>query len=282
MRLEAPLRPSALIRSWVLAFPVAVCVGALFVVQDVLSRGGFQSGTQPSVFIAQHLLPWLVWALLAPAVVMLLRAVPVIAGNVVRPILFHLAIAGLVAGVKLLLSAPLTALFIWTPLGVPFNEGLQWLLQNRMAPNILMYWLFVAAFTAVRHFPGHAGPMLPEETSTVERLPVTEGHRTFFIRTSAIEYIRAEDNYLMVYVGAEAHRIRGTLSALALKLPSPQFVRVHRSCIVNVDRIREIQPWYRGEHVILLDSGGKVMTSRSYRDSVRRLMQVAYGGHFRP
>jgi len=269
-----PLRPSQLLRPWLLAFPFALGLGVLFIIQDLLLRGGFHNGTPISVSVAQRVLPWLVWAVLAPAIVVLLRAVPVIPGSVVRPILFHIGIAGFVAAGKLLISAPLSAFFIWTPVGVPFSDGLRWLLQNRIAPNVLIYWLFVAVYTAAKHFRGSSDPKPLEDPSTVDRIPVTEGHRTFFVRICDIEYVRAEDNYLSVYVGSEAHRIRGTLSALALRLPSPQFMRVHRSYLVNVERIREIQPWYRGEHVILLESGGKVTTSRTYRESVRRLMQI--------
>ena len=63
------------------------------------------------------------------------------------------------------------------------------------------------------------------------------------------------------------------MSSLELRLEPHRFIRVHRSAIVNRSRIREMQPWFQGEYVLILRDGTKVTTGRSYREAVQRLVR---------
>ena len=67
--------------------------------------------------------------------------------------------------------------------------------------------------------------------------------------------------------------IRETMTDVEARLPAGLFVRVHRSAIINVDRVREIQPWFKGDYVVLMDDGTKIHTGRTYREKVQALMQ---------
>ena len=84
--------------------------------------------------------------------------------------------------------------------------------------------------------------------------------RVLFIRTADIDWCEAMDNHLRLHVGKETYVIRETLTNLEQRLPTGSFLRVHRSSLVNVDRIREIQPWFGGDYVLILTDGTKVTT----------------------
>src|SRR5205814_6616545 len=100
---------------------------------------------------------------------------------------------------------------------------------------------------------------------TLERLAVAENGRILFVKTSEIDWIEADGNYARLHAGARKYQIRGTLSNLERKLNPRHFLRIHRSTIVNVHRIKEIHPWFHGYHVVLLENGQELRMSR-YQD----------------
>jgi two-component system LytT family response regulator len=104
-----------------------------------------------------------------------------------------------------------------------------------------------------------------------ERLPVTQNGRIIFVRTLDIEWIEAEGNYALLHAGSREHAVRETLTSLQRKLNPRDFLRIHRSAIVNVHRIREIQPWFHGYHLIMLENGKELRMSRYQRDVAERL-----------
>lgn len=105
----------------------------------------------------------------------------------------------------------------------------------------------------------------------VERLPVAENGRIMFLNTQEIDWVEAEGNYARVHTRSREHSIRETLASLQCKLNPRDFVRIHRSAIVNVHRIREIQPWFHGYHVVVLENGKELRLSRYQREVADRL-----------
>ena len=105
-----------------------------------------------------------------------------------------------------------------------------------------------------------------DERRQLDRLPIRTGSNIHFVRTADIDWIEAAGNYARVYAGGEKHILRETMSTLERTLDPKQFARVHRSAIVNIDRIKEIQPWFKGEQVVILHDGTRVPLSRKYRD----------------
>jgi two-component system LytT family response regulator len=101
-----------------------------------------------------------------------------------------------------------------------------------------------------------------------ERLVVKSGGRVTFVRIEDIDWIEAAGNYVRLHVGTEDHLLRESMGGLEGKLDANRFVRIHRSTIVNIERIRELQPAFHGDYVILLRDGTELALSRSYRDKL--------------
>jgi two-component system LytT family response regulator len=98
-----------------------------------------------------------------------------------------------------------------------------------------------------------------------ERLLATRDGSSTVIMVNDVEWAEAAANYVKLHVPGATHLIRESISALEAQLDPRRFVRVHRSAIVNADQVREIQPWFSGDQVLILKSGAKVKLSRTYR-----------------
>ncbi|HEX8696938.1 MAG TPA: LytTR family DNA-binding domain-containing protein [Longimicrobium sp.] len=104
----------------------------------------------------------------------------------------------------------------------------------------------------------------------VTRLMVQVKDRIRFVRADEVDWFEAAGNYVRIHTGGQAHLIRATLAGLAGQLDPARFVRIHRSTVVNVDRIREVQPWFGGDYIAILEDGRQLRVSRSFRDSLLR------------
>lgn len=126
-----------------------------------------------------------------------------------------------------------------------------------------------------RHRVGELGKSLlalvqdfrPEQKKQ-ERLVVKSGGRVFFVRTEDIEWIEAAGNYVRLHMKDQAHLFRETMNQMESRLDPQRFFRIHRSRIVNTERIKELQPWFNGEYVVVLQNGTQLRLSRSYREKL--------------
>ena len=109
----------------------------------------------------------------------------------------------------------------------------------------------------------------PEAPARLERLIVKSGGRVFFLRTDEIDWIEAAGNYVRLHLGDESHLFRETMNRMEARLDARRFVRIHRSRIVNTERIKELQPWFNGEYVVVLRNGTRLTLSRGYRDRLQ-------------
>ena len=109
------------------------------------------------------------------------------------------------------------------------------------------------------------GALRNGDTQPVERLLVMKRGRGVFVRTENIEWIEASGNAVNLHVGAVVHRVRGPLTRLLDRLDRQRFRRVSRGAVVNVDHVKEIQPWFHGDAVAVLDGGRRIRVSRRYR-----------------
>jgi two-component system, LytTR family, response regulator len=105
----------------------------------------------------------------------------------------------------------------------------------------------------------------------VERLVIKSAGRIFFLSVGEIDWIEAADNYVRLHAGRESHLLRETMNNLEKKLDPDQFLRVHRSRIVNIQKIKELQPLFRGEYDITLRDGTRLESGRGYRDRIQKL-----------
>lgn len=109
----------------------------------------------------------------------------------------------------------------------------------------------------------------------LQRLVVPVGHRQIFIRTDEIDWIEAERNYIRLHVRGRTHLLRENLSRIEVTLDPAKFRRIHRSTIVNIDRIHAVESLFRGEYVVILRDGTKLTSGRSYRANIHQLMGKA-------
>ena len=102
---------------------------------------------------------------------------------------------------------------------------------------------------------------------------VKESGRVFFLKTSEIHWIEAASNYVRLHVEDRAHLMRETMKRLEDKLDPGKFLRIHRSTIVNVDAVRELQPMFNGEYAVILKNGTQLSLSRGYRDKLNEFLE---------
>ena len=107
------------------------------------------------------------------------------------------------------------------------------------------------------------------EDGTVDRLIIKSEGRIFFIKTGDIDWVEAAGNYVTLHVGGEDYLMRETMAGMEEKLDPKQFIRIHRSHIVNIESIKEIKPWFNGEYHVDLKDGTQLTLSRKYRQNFK-------------
>jgi two-component system LytT family response regulator len=108
----------------------------------------------------------------------------------------------------------------------------------------------------------------PEPAPQPDRLVVKSGGRIHFLRMDEIDWIDAAGNYVRLHVTHESYLFRETMNAIEQRLDRSRFVRIHRSHIVNIDRIKELLPG-TGEHVVVLRNDVRLTLSRGYRERLQ-------------
>jgi two-component system LytT family response regulator len=106
----------------------------------------------------------------------------------------------------------------------------------------------------------------------LERLVVKSAGRLFFLRTEEIDWIESAGNYVSLHAGGESHLLRETMTGLEGRLNPARFVRIHRTAIVNIDRIKELQPLFHGEYQVVLRDGTQLTLSRGYRERLQDII----------
>lgn len=151
-----------------------------------------------------------------------------------------------------------------------------WIYEYRK--DFIAYWLMLVGLLAFRYYglwmdaredAAHASGALADPP--LERLVVRKLNREFILSIGDIDRIEADGNYVTVYVKGDSYPLRESMVTLEKKLDQKHFARVHRGHIVNIDRIREIQPWDHGDYRIVLKDGSFVNFSRRYRSRLNHL-----------
>ncbi|HLM62578.1 MAG TPA: LytTR family DNA-binding domain-containing protein [Pyrinomonadaceae bacterium] len=125
--------------------------------------------------------------------------------------------------------------------------------------------------------PSKLSPPLGEKINALspaeplERLVIKSGGRIYFLKTEEIDWIAATGDYVELHAGNKTHLMREMIGNLQPRLDSKKFLRIHRSIIVNIERIKEIQPLFKGEYIITLSSGIQLKSSRGYRSELLEL-----------
>lgn len=122
------------------------------------------------------------------------------------------------------------------------------------------------------------GAPLPDEVRAsppLERLVIRNAGRIATLAIDDIDWIEAQDYYAEVHVGGRTYLVRQSLQKLAAALDPGRFVRIHRKTIVNVKRVKELEPLFHGEYVVFLHDGTRLKLSRTFKSQVGRLLGIA-------
>ena len=120
---------------------------------------------------------------------------------------------------------------------------------------------------------GSGAELMAETPPRPDRLLIHRGHHMEVLGVDQIDWIEAADNHVIVHAGKERHRFRRTMEQVLERLPGDRFVRVHRSTIVNLNRVRQVHDWFHGYLLVLAD-GTKLATGRQYRDAVMQRLHA--------
>jgi two-component system LytT family response regulator len=119
-------------------------------------------------------------------------------------------------------------------------------------------------------------PPADRERRRLTRIVVKDGDRILFLKVDDIDWIEAADYYAKIHVAGSTYMIRETLANLEEQLDPERFVRIHRSTIVNLDRVQEMQPWFHGAFVVILVDGTELRLSRSRREHLQTRLQQTF------
>jgi two-component system LytT family response regulator len=119
---------------------------------------------------------------------------------------------------------------------------------------------------------------LRREQDYVQRIPVPVDEHITLLDAAAIDWIEASRNHVRLHAGKDVYELRETMTTLEARLNPRQFARVHRSAIVNIDRIKAIHPWFNGYHMIVLTTGKELRMSRYQHESFLKLSRFGAPG----
>jgi two-component system LytT family response regulator len=114
---------------------------------------------------------------------------------------------------------------------------------------------------------------LHDQEMYARTIPIRVRDRIILQRVDEVTWFEADGKYIRVHVGTSSALIRCTMQRLEQRVDPRRFMRVSRFAIVNIEQIKHIEPWSHGDYVLTLRSGGTVVTTQSYRDALRRLVQ---------
>ena len=135
-----------------------------------------------------------------------------------------------------------------------FRKAMAWVREHPQAPK--------REGGGLKTLMADLGPQRPRP----DRFLVRHGDRWVLVKSASIQWIEAEDNYVRLHVDSESHLLRHTMAGILVRLDPAQFKRIHRSAIVNLDYIKELQTWSGGDVLVVMRDGTHLTLSRTYRE----------------
>lgn len=116
-------------------------------------------------------------------------------------------------------------------------------------------------------------PAPEPEPPADDRILIKSSGEIFFLKADEIDWIEAEGDYMKFHTAARSHLMRETMARLEARLDPKKFIRIHRSTIVNIDRLRKLSPSFAGEYAVILHDGTKLKLSRGYHERIATLLR---------
>lgn len=284
---------------WLVTLSIGAWAGiaAIFSMQRLLAAAVRGVDVRRTNLALEMSITWGGWALLTPLIFSIVRRLPIDSERHAR-VLLHVPIGIGIGMLHSLIVAGITPLFIWRPAFAPIRDMFTGRLASAIAFETLIYFMvaavmyayiyatearrrqlsFVAAEAGLERARREAREleekrqllssklaMLTNATGTSDSLTVPERDGLLRLPLGAIDWLQAEDNYVRLYAGGRSHLLRTTLSALEKRLAGRDFVRIHRSAMVNVSRIAKLKRIAPDRYAVLLTNGSQLRVSRACR-----------------
>jgi hypothetical protein len=256
----------------VIALAAVATVAGLTVQEYFARRWGDRGPVGFDTMLFAQAIGATLWIALTPTVIApLTRRFSLDADRRSRSLAVHAAAALILSAVHMLGVAILFSsyYFGWSPAAI--RDVFRDRMHTGYAWSAFIYLLIVGALHLRRlRSLEIEEPAAPVDTPTSERflrrILVKVDGRIGVVPVEQVDWLEAADNNVVVHAGSAKHTVRTTLSGLAERLDPGTFVRVHRSAVVNVERVKEVQPWFHGELVLLLEDATRLTIGRTYRD----------------
>ncbi|HEY0376575.1 MAG TPA: LytTR family DNA-binding domain-containing protein [Pyrinomonadaceae bacterium] len=118
-----------------------------------------------------------------------------------------------------------------------------------------------------------AAPPEKKTAGYLTRFMIKASGRVLFLKAEEVDWIAADDYYVKLHAGRKTHMLRETLSDLEARLDPEKFIRIHRSTIINIERVKELHPHFNGEYLVMLQDGTELKLSRSRREQVQAALK---------
>ena len=267
---------------WVVGFLFSATVNSVIALMDVERAHLPFASWQPILWEWSSILVMLA---LLPAVIVFERRVPLLFSTLRRNLPLHL-LGSVVFSVVHVAAMVGIRKAVYASVGQSYDFGYwprelayEYLKDVRtytgILSTVLVYrWLLLRAQGEARllDLPDEGPPV--ESVERPERFLVRKLGKEFLVAASDIDWLQASGNYVNLRVRGHDYPLRTTMAALEPRLDPNRFIRVHRSFMVNLDRVTEIQPLEAGEARLLMADGSKIPCSRRYRPALRALGQA--------
>ncbi len=225
--------------------------------------------------LACLLLIFNLWGIFSIFVIRLGRKFRIDGPDKLKHIILHLACSATIALVHLALVPLIWKLFSFGhATDNPFWDAYLQLASKWFDVEILMYWSILGISYAFEYYSNKGKTETPEISNYgtgnwPERIAVKSNGSTYFLKIKDIEWIEAADYYVQIHANGNSHLLRETMKEIQRKLNPKEFLRIHRSTIVNIDRIKKLDPLYNGETAVILHNGIQLKLSRRRKKTLQ-------------
>lgn len=254
-----------------LRFIVAVWTVAAVVLllQGVVEQAVDRGAVSLERLLRWRLYPVALWAAVSPVVLAVGRRWPVSSGRWPVDLIFH---CGLFSAWMLASNALLRVPDLVAGAGVAAVGSEALAAAVEYAPPGALVWMGLIALARRALRADWKDREQPKDDGDREDpVSLRVGYRTYLVPRQSIRWVEADGDYLLVHTAERTHRIRGPMKDFRQELGEERFLRIHRSTLVNVDFVREVQPYFHGDYVAILRDGTELRVPRSRREAIERL-----------
>ncbi len=225
-------------------------------------EGTFFSKTK---ILLSQILVFNLYALLIPVFIHLAKQYPLSSQRLLSNLAVHILTSIVTSALHLLLSQIIYHL-LWEMVDETFYSKLTLLFKRWLYVEILIYWVIIIVTNSKKAIDKK------DTAPTTQKFAVKHKGRTIFLDLNEVNWLQAYDAYVKVYTDQKVYLKRSKISEIEKHLPQSQFQRIHRSSIVNISKIKAMEPYSNGEQFIILESDEKLKLSRSYKGKLDQLI----------